>query len=105
MSAIKSQSLSHPAPAIRLQAPRWHFSGQQLLTYVMLILLVIVVVGPFLWMLVGSFRPTYEQMQKQGTSLWIEHPTTENYSRLFAEYDFARYFLNSTFVATMTAIF
>jgi len=82
-----------------------HVSRQHLLTYLLLALLVAVVIVPFLWMLVGSFRPTYEHMQRQGSSLWIENPTTENYVRLFAEYDFARYFLNSTFVALVTAVF
>jgi ABC-type glycerol-3-phosphate transport system permease component len=43
-------------------------------------------------------------MQKQGQTLWIEHPTFSNYSRLFQEYDFARYFLNSTVVAVATAV-
>jgi len=31
----------------------------------MLALLITLVVTPFLWMLVGSFRPTYEHMQLQ----------------------------------------
>jgi multiple sugar transport system permease protein len=105
MSAVKLQPLPQMAPVVQVRTPRLRYSRQQAITYALLVLLVILVVGPFLWMLVGSFRPTYEQMQRQGTSLWIEHPTTENYSRLFAEYDFARYFLNSTIVATVTAIF
>ena len=61
------------------------------------------VVTPFLWMLLGSFKPTYELLQQQGQTLWIAHPTLENYQRLFQEYDFVRYFLNSLFVATVTA--
>jgi ABC-type glycerol-3-phosphate transport system permease component len=43
-------------------------------------------------------------LQQQGQTLWISHPTLENYQRLFREYDFVRYFLNSLFVATVTAI-
>jgi multiple sugar transport system permease protein len=105
MSAVKLQPLPQMAPVVQVRTSRLRYSRQQAITYILLAVLVILVVGPFLWMLVGSFRPTYEQMQRQGTSLWIEHPTTENYSRLFAEYDFARYFLNSTIVATVTAIF
>jgi ABC-type glycerol-3-phosphate transport system permease component len=89
-------SAARRAPAI---PPR------RLATYALLLLFAALVVCPFLWMLIGSFRPTYEQMRQQGQSLWIEHPTTENYARLFQEYDFARYFLNSTFVAAVTAVF
>jgi multiple sugar transport system permease protein len=78
---------------------------RRIATYALLLLFAALVVCPFLWMLIGSFRPTYEQMRQQGQSLWIEHPTSENYARLFQEYDFARYFLNSTFVAGVTAVF
>jgi multiple sugar transport system permease protein len=105
MSAIESRPLARTAPAVQVQTPRFRFSRQRVLIYLLLALLVALVVIPFLWMLVGSFRPTYEHMQRQGTSLWIENPTSENYRRLFAEYDFARYFLNSTFIALVTAIF
>jgi multiple sugar transport system permease protein len=105
MAAIETQTLPRTGPTVQIRAPRFQFSRQQSLTYLMLALLVALVVVPFLWMLVGSFRPTYEHMQRQGTSLRIENPTTENYRRLFAEYDFARYFLNSTLVALVTAIF
>ncbi len=105
MSAIESRSFAQPGSTVQARTPRVTIPWQRLITYAMLALLVALVVTPFLWMLVGSFRPTYEHMQLQGQSLWIENPTTENYHRLFAEYDFARYFLNSTFVATVTAIF
>jgi multiple sugar transport system permease protein len=76
-----------------------------MLTYALLLFLVALIVTPFLWMLLGSFKPTYELLQKQGQTLWIDHPTLANYHRLFAEYDFARYFLNSLIVATVTAAF
>jgi ABC-type glycerol-3-phosphate transport system permease component len=78
MSTIETRSLPRTGPAVQIRAPRFQFSRQNALTYFMLALLVALVVVPFLWMLVGSFRPTYEHMQRQGTSLWIENPTTEN---------------------------
>jgi ABC-type glycerol-3-phosphate transport system permease component len=98
MQAASSRSLARDS--------RWRRSlrGPTTLTYVLTALLVLVIVGPFLWMLLGSFKPNFELMQSQGQTLWIENPTLENYQRLFSEYDFARYFLNSTIVATITAI-
>lgn len=102
---IETQSLPTPRTFVDVGLRRVRPTKHHLVTYLLLGLLVAVVLTPFLWMLVGSFRPTYEHMQKQGQSLWIDHPTTENYRRLFQEYDFARYFLNSTFIATVTAIF
>jgi multiple sugar transport system permease protein len=94
-----------PWPAVAVRSPQRYPSLQTVLTYLLLAGLVALVITPFLWMLVGSFRPTYELMQKQGQTLWIDHPTLGNYRRLFREYDFTRYFLNSTLVATLTATF
>jgi multiple sugar transport system permease protein len=81
------------------------FRDQALGTHVLVILLSLLVVTPFLWMLLGSFKSNFELMQKQGQTLWIESPTLDNYARLFREYDFARYFINSTVVAGVTAVF
>jgi multiple sugar transport system permease protein len=72
--------------------------------YLMVIVLAAIIITPFLWMLLGSFKSNFELMQRQGQTLWIDHPTLSNYVRLFQEYDFARYFLNSTIVATVTAV-
>ena len=102
---LDARPLSHaPAQAVVRSARRLP-SRHLLFTYLCLGLLVILVASPFIWMLVGSFRPTYEHLQQQGQSLWIDNPTTSNYRRLFREYDFTRYFLNSTLVATLTATF
>jgi multiple sugar transport system permease protein len=70
----------------------------------MVIVLAAIIITPFLWMLFGSFKSNFELMQRQGQTLWIDRPTLSNYVRLFQEYDFARYFLNSTIVATVTAV-
>ena len=86
-------------PAILLRPGQY----RGLLTYVGLACVVVFVLTPFLWMLLGSFKPTYELLQQQGQTLWIAHPTLENYQRLFQEYDFVRYFLNSLLVASCTA--
>jgi ABC-type glycerol-3-phosphate transport system permease component len=78
--------------------------NQSVLTYLLVVALAFIIIAPFLWMLLGSFKPNYELLQKQGQTLWIENPTLGNYRRLFSEYDFARYFLNSTIVASVTAM-
>lgn len=62
-----------------------------------------IVLAPFLWMLIGSFKSNFELMRSQGQTLWIEAPTLSNYVRLFEEYDFARYFLNSILVSLISA--
>jgi multiple sugar transport system permease protein len=58
----------------------------------------VVLVGPFLWMLLGSFRPNRELQQVPPT--WLpQHPTLENYRQLFRLLDFPRFFFNSALVA------
>lgn len=95
---------AHSAPQHWRSQRRRSIFNQGMVTYVLVALLVLLIVGPFLWMLLGSFKPNVELMQSQGQTLWIENPTLENYQRLFAEYSFARFFLNSTIVATVTAL-
>jgi multiple sugar transport system permease protein len=63
----------------------------------------VLLVGPFLWMLVGSFRP--DRDLKQVPPSWIPHHLTlDNYSTLFGELDFPRFFLNSVVVALSVTI-
>ena len=66
--------------------------------HVLLVVGVLVMVVPFVWMVLGSFKTTAELRQLPPT--WIpENPTSENYSELFTRLDFPRYFFNSTVVA------
>ena len=102
---IGTRSRSHAAAFNTVNHSPRRFPAQAVITYFGLAVLVTIVIAPFLWMLTGSFRPTYELLQQQGQTLWTSHPTLVNYRRLFKEYDFVRYFLNSTLVATVTAVF
>jgi multiple sugar transport system permease protein len=55
-------------------------------------------VGPFIWMLLGSFKPNAEFLRTPPT--WLpESATLGNYQQLFERLDFPRYFFNSTLVA------
>ncbi len=103
---LKTPSMEHAPFAVLVPRakPRRYVSMQLVLTYVFLAVLVLFVLTPFLWMFLGSFKPTYELLKNQGQTLLIQHPTLANYRRLFQEYDFKRYFLNSTLVATVTAV-
>lgn len=66
--------------------------------YVVLTGGLVLLVGPFLWMLLGSFRPDREL--KQVPPSWLpQDPTLANYRTLFTELDFPTYFFNSAVVA------
>ena len=66
--------------------------------YLLLVIGLILLVGPFLWMLLGSFKTTGELRSVPPT--WIpENPTLANYEDLFSRLNFLGYFFNSTVVA------
>jgi multiple sugar transport system permease protein len=61
------------------------------------------VVIPFIWMVVSSFKPEAEVRRVPPT--WIPETTTlENYRTLFTELDFPTYFFNSIVVALAVTI-
>jgi multiple sugar transport system permease protein len=66
--------------------------------YLLLILGILLMVGPFLWMLLGSLKPQAEFLVTTPTFL-PRAPTTDNYERLFSQLDFPRFFFNSSVVA------
>ena len=71
--------------------------------YVLLIVGLLAMVGPFVWMLLGSLKTQQELLQIPPT--WLpEEPTTANYTRLFDRLDFPRYFWNSTLIAVMITL-
>ena len=79
-------------------APRRRPSRASIVLYVILFIGLLLMVGPFIWMLLGSFKPNAEFLRTPPT--WLpENPTFDNYTVLFDRLDFPRYFFNSTLVA------
>ena len=83
------------APAGKAAPPRERGTW---LVYIPLVIGLILLVGPFLWMLLGSFKTTGELRQVPPT-WWPENPTLANYEDLFSRLNFLGYFFNSTVVA------
>ena len=77
-----------------VRTPGWLYA-------VMTVGLVLVVI-PFVWMLVSSFKPEAE-VRAVPPTWWPETVTTENYTQLFTQLDFLRFFLNSAIVAVAVA--
>jgi multiple sugar transport system permease protein len=67
--------------------------------YLLLILGLLLLVGPFIWMVLGSIKTTGELRQVPPTLL-PQNPTLENYAELFDRLNFLRFFFNSAVVAT-----
>ena len=58
----------------------------------------VVVVTPFVWMILGSFK-TQGELLRVPPTWWPQKPTLDNYRALFSQQSFLRYFANSTLVA------
>jgi len=78
-----------------LRTPRWLYA-------VMAGGLVLVVI-PFVWMLVSSFKPEAEVRAVPPTG-WPETITLENYEKLFTQLDFPQFFMNSMIVSVAVAV-
>jgi multiple sugar transport system permease protein len=95
MSTLTPARSGSPADASANAAPR-NDSGWWL--YVLLGIGVILLVGPFIWMVLGSIKTTGELRQVPPT--WLpQDPTLSNYTDLLDRLSFGRFFLNSTIVA------
>ena len=77
--------------------------GSSTWSYVFLVGGLVLMVGPFLWMVLGSLKPEADFLRSTPTFLPSE-PTTSNYTRLFDQLDFPRYFFNSSFIALAVTI-
>jgi multiple sugar transport system permease protein len=73
------------------------------LLYVVVTLGFVAVITPFVWMILGSFKPQGELLRVPPT-WWPESPTLENYRSLFNKQNFLRYFFNSTVVAIIITV-
>jgi multiple sugar transport system permease protein len=71
--------------------------------YVLLTFGLVLMVGPFLWMLLGSLKPQAEFLVSTPTFL-PKNPTTDNFERLFSNLDFPRFFFNSAVVAVAVTV-
>ena len=63
----------------------------------------LIMVVPFIWMLLGSFKPTAELRQVPPT-WWPVQGTFENFTELFSRQNFGRFFFNSAVVATAVTL-
>ena len=94
-----------PAPTARPAPAGTRGSGAlgTRIAYVVLIGGLILMVGPFLWMVLGSLKPEGDFLQNPPT-FWPSKVTTDNFGRLFDQLDFPRYFFNSSVIALVVTV-
>ena len=71
--------------------------------YLPILLIVLFAIGPYLWTFISSITPETD-LYRAEFRFFPEHPTGENYTRLFTKLDFTSNILDSLLVALFTAL-
>lgn len=71
-------------------------SARKIASYLVLTLIAATMLGPFLWMVLASFKPL-EEVDRLSPVPTVWHP--ENYRKVFEQIPFARYYFNSLFIS------
>lgn len=71
--------------------------------YVVLAAGLVLMAAPFVWMVLGSFKPDAE-IRRVPPTWWPERATWDNYVQLFDRLDFPTYFFNSLLVAVVVTL-
>jgi multiple sugar transport system permease protein len=78
-------------------------SVESVAAYAVLVTLALVVLFPFYWMTITSFK-SEEQMRSVVSMFWPRPIVTENYRQLLSKTDFAAWYGNSVFVAVTSTL-
>jgi multiple sugar transport system permease protein len=73
------------------------------IAYAVLVALAIIVLFPFYWMTITSFK-TEDQMRSQVSMFWPKPVALENYAQLFGKTEFASWYRNSVVVAVASTL-
>lgn len=76
---------------------------QKVLTYIALVTIGFVMLIPFLWMVLGSFKTVREVMQFPPTFI-PKDPTLSNYKEVFQRLPFSRYYLNTVVTSVIPTV-
>jgi multiple sugar transport system permease protein len=98
MTAVSARAPSLPGPT-----SRGGRNSSSTWSYVFLVGGLVLMVGPFLWMVLGSLKPESDFLQNPPTFLPTA-ATTNNYTRLFDQLDFPRFFFNSSVIALAVTV-
>ena len=77
-------------------------SAISILRLLVIVLIMFILLAPFLWILIASFRPNMELVRNQ--TLIPQNITLENYVSLFAKSSYWKWVINSSIVSIYTVI-
>ena len=78
------------------------YSVISILRLLVIVLIMFILLAPFLWILIASFRPNMELVRNQ--TLIPQNITLENYVSLFAKSSYWKWIINSSIVSIYTVI-
>lgn len=78
------------------------YSAISILRLLVIVLIMFILLAPFLWILIASFRPNMELVRNQ--TLIPQNITLENYVSLFAKSSYWKWVINSSIVSVYTVI-
>ena len=78
------------------------YSAISILRILVIVLIMFILLAPFLWILIASFRPNMELVRNQ--TLIPQNITLENYVSLFAKSSYWKWVINSFIVSIYTVI-
>ena len=78
------------------------YSAISILRLLVIVLIMFILLAPFIWILIASFRPNMELIRNQ--TLIPENITLENYVSLFAKTEYLKWVINSIIVSLYTVI-
>ena len=81
------------------------FLGMMLLPYLPLVLVLFVLLFPFYWMIMTSFKSLSEIFDYTQSPLGVSAPTLDNYRFLFEKVEFGQWAVNSLVVSAVTTLF
>jgi multiple sugar transport system permease protein len=104
-AATVRQAPPPAAPGPNATRPRSVGQGKGSTTWAYVILIggLVFMVGPFLWMVLGSLKPEADFLRNPPTFL-PSQPTPDAYGRLFDQLDFPRFFFNSSVIALAVTV-
>jgi ABC-type glycerol-3-phosphate transport system permease component len=71
----------------------------RLATFAILLIAAVAIAAPFLWIFRGALSPTDGELFRLPPSLLPEHPSTDNFGKVFQQVPFGKFVLNSLIVA------
>ncbi|MGI8747345.1 MAG: carbohydrate ABC transporter permease [Deinococcus sp.] len=88
-------------PAMAAPSSRRPSRGSPWLLYLLVAVVSVCTAFPFVWMLLSSLKPLSEIF---GQGFWPQHPSFDNFRRLFSETPALRALLNSLFIAALATL-